>query len=103
MSKTPSDEVSLSSVLKGGGRCRIRIVAGAVTGFLVGIGVAIALGNTFLKGGNDVDHASFLSVVVIFGLTGLFGGAWCGASTAKCLDDDGNQARSSSSDDPGSA
>jgi hypothetical protein len=103
MSKAPSDEVSLSSVLKGGGRCRIRIVAGAVTGFLVGIVVAIALGNTFFKGGDDLDHASFWSVVVIFGLIGLRGGAWGGALLAKCWDDDGNKPPSSTRDDPESA
>lgn len=76
-------------LVKGGRRCRAGIVTGAMTGLLAGIGLAVALGITLFKGGNDIDHASFLSVVVIFGLIGLIGGAWCGASTAKCWDDAG--------------
>ena len=101
MSKTPWDGGSLLGVLfKGGARCRAGIIAGAATGLLAGVGVAIALGNTLFKGGDDLDHASFLSVVVIFGLIGLAGGAWGGASTAKCWDDDGNKPPSSTYDDP---
>jgi hypothetical protein len=92
MSNTSWDGGSIFGVLsKGGGRCRAGIIAGAVTGLLAGIGVAVALGNTFFKGGDDLDHASFWSVIVIFGLVGFMGGAWGGALTAKCWDDDGNK------------
>ena len=63
-------------------------IAGALTGLLAGIGMAVALGYFSFKRGNDLDHASFVSVVVIFGLLGLMSGAGLGALTARWWADD---------------
>jgi len=84
------DPDNLLEAFKGGGGARVGIIVGAVTGTLAGIGLALALGYTFFKGGDDLDYASFWSVVIIFGLIGLMGGAWGGALMARSWNQPGD-------------
>ena len=79
---------------RSGGKCRAGIIAGAVTGLLAGVGVAIPLCTTLFQYHNqatdqdELHMVPFIILLLLVGVIGLFGGAWGGALAAKCWEPD---------------